>query len=96
MIYTGLIQYNIDGDAVAPLLRCFPFISNLKAGDVMTTGQYMNYQIFSNLQMRPQLKNSFQSIHIDFRDTSVEKIPFISDGVIRLVLMFWKTSNIHF
>ena len=70
MIYTDLIEYNIVGDTKAPLLRCFPFISKLKAGDINTTGQYMNYQTFSNLQFIPLLKNSFHSIHIDLRDKS--------------------------
>ena len=44
----------------------------------------MNYHPFSNLQFRPLLKNSFHSIHIDFRDTSGEKIPFVSVGITRL------------
>ena len=96
MIYTDLIEYNIVGDTKAPLLRCFPFISKLKSGDIITIGQYMNYQTFSNLQFRPLLKISFHSIHIDLRDTSGEKIPFVSVGITRLVLMFRKASNIHF
>ena len=96
MIYSDLVEYNIVGDAKAPLLRCFPFISKLKGGDIITTGQYMNYQTFSNLQFRPLLKNSFHSIHIDLRNTSGEKIPFVSVGITRLVLMFRKLSNIHF
>ena len=96
MIYTDLIEYNIVGDTKAPLLRCFLFISKLKSGHIITTGQYMNYQTFSNLQFRPLLKNSFHSIHIDLRDTSGEKIPFVSVGITRLVLMFRKASNIHF
>ena len=96
MIYTDLIEYNIDGDTKAPLLCCFPFISKLQSGDIITTGQYMNYQRFSNLQFRPLLKNSFHSIHIDLRDTSGEKIHFVSFGIARLVLMFRKASNIHF
>ena len=75
MIYTDLIEYNIVGNTMAPLLRCFLFISKLKAGDIITTGQYMNYQTFSNLQLGPLLKNSFHSIHIDLRDTSGEKRP---------------------
>ena len=54
-IYTDLIQYNIVGDTKAPLLRCFLFISKLKSGDIITTGQYMNYQTLSNLQFRPLL-----------------------------------------
>ena len=96
MIYSDLIEYSIVGDTKAPLLRCFPFISKLKGGDIITTGQYMNYQTFSNLQFRPLLKNSFHSVHIDLRDTCDEKIPFVSVGITRLVLMFRKVSSIHF
>ena len=94
-IYTDIVEYNIVGDTKAPLLRCFPFISKLKSGDIITTGQYMNYQTFSNLQFRRLLKNSFHSIHIDLRDTSGEKIPFVSVGITRLVLMFRKVSDIQ-
>ena len=96
MIYSDLVEYSVVGDTKAPLLRCFPFISKLKGGDIITTEQYLNYQTFSNLQFRPLLKNSFHSIHIDLRDTSGEKIPFVSVGITRLVLMFRKASNIHF
>ena len=96
LIYTDLIEYNIVGDTKAPMLRCFPFVSKLKVGDIIATGQYMNYQTYSNLQFRPLLKISFHSIHIDSRDTSGEKVPFVSVGITRLVLMFRKTSNIHF
>ena len=96
MTYSDLVEYNIVGDTKAPLLRFFPFISKLKGGDIITTGQYMNYQTFRNLQFRPLLKNSFHSIYIDLRDPSGEKIPFVSVGITRLVLMFRKVSNIHF
>ena len=96
MIYSDEVEYSIVGDTKAPLLRCFPFISKLKEGDIITTGQYMNYQTFSDLQFGPLLKISFYSIHIDLRDTSGEKIPFVSVGITRLVLMFTKVSSIHF
>ena len=59
MIYSDLVEYKIVGDTKVDLLRCFPFISKLKGGDIITTGQYMNYQAFSKLQIRPVLKNSF-------------------------------------
>ena len=75
MIFSDLVEYSIVGDTKVPLLRCFPFISKLKGGDIITAGQYMNYQTFSNLQFRPLLKNSFPIIHIDLRDTSGEKYP---------------------
>ena len=98
MIYTDLIEYNIVGDTKAPLLHCFPFISKLKPGDILTTAQYKNYQTFSNLQFGSLLRNSFHIIHIDLGDTSVEKIPFVTVGITRfvLMLMFKKASNIQF
>ena len=96
MIYTHLIEYNTVGETKTPLLRCFPSISKLKVGDIITTGQYMNYQTFSNLVFRRLLKNSFHSNHIDLRDTSGRKTPLVSAGITGLVLMFRKASNIHF
>ena len=75
IIYSDLVEYNIVGDTKAPLLRCFPFISKPKGGNIVTTAQYMNYETFSSLQFRPLLKNSFHSIHIDLRNTSGEKNP---------------------
>ena len=56
MIYTDLIEYIFVGDTKAPCLRCFSFISKLKAGDIITTGQYVKYQTFTNLHFRPLLK----------------------------------------
>ena len=42
MIYSDIVECNNVGDTKASLLRCFPFISKLKSGDIITTGQYMN------------------------------------------------------
>ena len=96
MIYTDLIEYNIVDHTKAPLLPCFTFSSKVEAGDLITTGQHMDYQTFSNLQFSPMLKNSLHSIHIDLRDTSGEQKPILSVGITRLVLMFTKATNIHF
>ena len=92
MVYTDPFKYNNVGDAKAQLLRCIAFTSKLRAGDIITNGQYMNYQTFSNLQFRPLLKKIFPSIHIDLRETSGEKIPIVSVGITCLVLMFRKKS----
>ena len=67
-----------------------------KGGDIITTGQYMNFQTFSNLQFRPLLKNFFHSIHIDLGDTRGEKRPLVSVGITRPSLMFKRVSKIHF
>ena len=96
MIYTDLIEHNIFGDTKAPLVRCFPVFSKLLAENTITTGKYKNYQTFSNLQFKPLLNNSFQSIQIDLRDTSGEKILVVSVVVARFVSLFKKTSNTHF
>ena len=96
MIYSDLVEYNIVEDTKAPVLRCFPFISKPQGEDTITTGQYVNYHIFSNLQFRPLLKISFHSIHIDLRDTTGEKIPIVYVDITRPLLMFRKESNIYF
>ena len=72
MIYSDLIGYNVVGDTEAPLLRFFLFMSKLKSRDIITTGQYMNYQTFSSLQFRPLLETSFHSIHTALRDAKNE------------------------
>ena len=43
MIYSDIIEYNIVGDTKTPFFRCIPFISKVKSGDIISTGQYMNY-----------------------------------------------------
>ena len=52
MIYRDIVEYNIVGDAKAALLRCIPFTSKVRNGDINSTGQYMNYQNFPNLQFK--------------------------------------------
>ena len=58
IIYTDVIEYKIVGNTMTFLLRCSPFIWKPEFGDFSTTGEYMNYQTFGNLQFRPLLKNS--------------------------------------
>ena len=97
MAYGDIIEYNnIVGDTKPLLLRCVPFISKVKNGDIKSTGQYMNYQSFTNLQIKRLLKNSFHSIKLELKDTKGEKIPFVSVGITRVVLLFRKISDNHF
>ena len=95
MIYSDIIEYNIVGDTKTPLLRCISFISKVKNGDIKSTGQYMNYQSFTNLQIKKFLKNFFHSIKIELRDTTGEKNPFVSVCITRVVLLFRKISDNH-
>ena len=95
-MYTDLIEYIIVGDTTAPLLRYFPSISKLKSGDIIATGQYVNYQTFGKLQFRPLLKIVFHNIHIHLCDTRGLKKFFVSVGFIHLDLMLRKTTSTHF
>ena len=56
----------------------------------------MNYQSFTNLQYKRLLKIFFHSIKIELRDTTGEKIPFVSVGITRVDLLFLKISDNHF
>ena len=99
IIYTDLIEYKIVGNTMTlmtSLLGCFPFVWKPEVRDPITTGQYMNYQTFGNLQFRPLLKCSVHIIHINLRNTSGENIPFVSVDNTRFVLMFRMFSIIHF
>ena len=95
MFYTDIVRYNIVGDTKTPLLRWFPFISRLKSGDIITTGHFMNYQTFSDIQFRRLLKNCLHSISFDLRNTSGEKFPVVSGGIIRIVLKSRKVYDNH-
>ena len=94
MVLTDLTEYRTAVNAKVQSLSCF-FFSKMKARKLLITGQYMDCQRFSNLQFRPLLEKSSHSIHIDLKNTSGEKIPVVSVGITRLVLMLKKASNNH-
>ena len=78
MTFSDIIEYKTVGDTKIPLLRCFPFVSKIKSGDIISTEQYTKYQSFANLQFKKLLKNSFHSIKIELRNITGEKFPFVS------------------
>ena len=96
MIYSDIVEYSILGDTKTALSRCIRFISKTKKGDVISTGQYINYQNFPNLQFKKFPKNFFHGIKLELLDSYGENVPFISVGVTRAVLMLRKASENHF
>ena len=51
----------------------------------------MNYQTFRNLQVKPLLKTSFHSVHIDLRDRSGEKyLLYLSVSLV----LFWCSEKL--
>ena len=57
VMYVFPMNFNFVGDPEAPLLLYLPFISKVKRGNFVTSGQYMNFQTFSTLQCRLLQKN---------------------------------------
>ena len=58
IIYSDIRENIVVGDTKTPLLRCILFISKVKIGDKISTGQNINYQSFrkqSNL-LREKIK----------------------------------------
>ena len=48
IIFSDIIENNVVGDTKTPLLRCVTVISKVKSGDIISTGQYINYQPLTN------------------------------------------------
>ena len=67
IIYSDIIDYKIVADTKILFLRCIPFISKRKSGDIISTGQYLNYQSLF--------------IKIELTGSTCEKVPFVSAGV---------------
>ena len=59
MIYSDIIENNKVSDTKTLLLRCIPFISKAKIGDISSTGQYMNYHSFTFLHLEKVIKKLF-------------------------------------
>ena len=47
MIYSDIKEYKIIVDTNTLFLRCIPFISKVKSGDILSTGQYMKSKLLS-------------------------------------------------
>ena len=89
MVYTDIIEYGIVGDTMAPVLRCFPFVTRLKKGEISMT-YIMNYHTFANQQFKRLMKRSFNQISIQLRDSRGSLLPFVGVGDSRLTLQFRK------
>ena len=96
MICSDIKEYNIIDDTKTPSLRCNPSISKVKEEDKISTGQFMNYQSFTNFYFIKLLKNSFHSINLELRDSTGEKVPFVSVGITRVVFLFRNFLKIFF
>ena len=73
LIYKDLIEYSFVGDEKRSVAALTIFLSQLKATELLATGQYVDYQTFTNLKCIPLLKSIFHCFDIELRDTEVPK-----------------------
>ena len=59
MIYIDMIEHNIVGDAKNYLIAMYSIHLQNKSGDLISTGQYINYQSFTSLQYKKTIEKSF-------------------------------------
>ena len=92
MIYTDIIEHQIIGDTLAPLLRVVPIITKYRGGSIfelnMVQPSLLRHTFTSPLQFKRLEKKSFHSISIDLYGENGEKIPFVGVGRCSLSLLF--------
>ena len=86
MMYKDLIEYKIIGDTKSPLLRCFPFISKLQAGDNKITGRIWTIRHFVSYNLDCCSKSLFIFITLTWETRAVKKnLLYLSLSL----LLFW-------
>ncbi|VDO13141.1 unnamed protein product [Brugia timori] len=83
-IYTDIIEPNLVGDCIAPLLRIVKVQKQTTDTNISTS--------FSNPYYLPVLKREFDTIEIHLRDDEGQLIPFIS-GKLNVRLHFRRVQN---
>ena len=91
MMYTDIVEHGIIGNAMAPLLRCFPIRQKLR-NNIAEVNQSMEFISFSQLQFRRVLKNHIHSIKVELRSETGELIPFNGIGMTRMTILFRKCN----
>ena len=90
-VYTDIIEYSIIGDTMAPVLRCFPFVTKMKRNEI-SMPYLMNHHSFAIPQFKRLMKRSFNQISVQLRDKTGSLLPFVGVGDSRLTLQFRKVE----
>lgn len=83
-IYSDIVEPNLVGDCVSPLLRIVKSENSSKRENVVA--------IFNNLYYVPVLKRQFDTIEINIRDDEGNLVPFVS-GKLNVRLHFKRVEN---
>ena len=79
LIYTNIIEYQYVGDVKAPLLRVIGSNQRPKNGSVCEL-EPTHRIVFTNLDCKKLLTNTFQSISIELRTETGQLVPFSGTG----------------
>jgi len=94
MVYTNIIEHQIIGDTVAPLLRVIPLTTKIKNFALSGMESSQISKVFTHpLQYKRVQVNAFHSINIDLYAENGLLIPFTGVGRTSLTLLFRYNDN---
>jgi len=94
MVYTNIIEHQIIGDTVAPLLRVIPLTTKIKKFALSGMESSQISKVFTHpLQYKRVQVNTFHSINIDLYAENGLLIPFTGVGRTSLTLLFRYNDN---
>ena len=86
-----LIEYQHIGDTKAPLIRIIDSKQRLKNGSLCEI-EPTHRTVFSNLEYKKLLSNTFQCIEVQLRTETGKFVPFTGTGKVILTLNFKKLN----
>jgi hypothetical protein len=89
LIYTDIIEHQIIGDTLAPLLRLIPLTGKLKNNEISTMENTQVSRSFNlPLQFKKVQVNSFHSIQLQMYGENGKLLPFVDAGRTSATLLF--------
>ena len=96
MVYSEIIEHQVIGDVLAPLLRSIPLVSKMKGAETSNTDVSQVTKTFAiPLQFKKVLLKSFHSIRIELYAENGELVPFLDIGRTALTLIFRYNTPHH-
>jgi hypothetical protein len=89
LVYTDIIEHQIVGDTLAPLLRLIPLTGKLKNNEISTMENTQVSKSFSlPLQFKKIQATSFHSIQLQMYGENGKLLPFVDAGRTSATLLF--------
>ena len=89
LVYTDIIEHQIIGDTMAPLLRLIPLAGKMRNNEIAGSENTQVVKTFTvPLQFKKVQVNAFHSIQLDIYGENGELIPFVDSGRTSATLLF--------